>query len=233
MFFISMKKNIFHAILFFAMPVGLLITAAIRMGPMYKGRSACVWLEQMQMVEQSPGMEAMRALGKDAVPVLQKALHSQQAAERVKAAWALGHLGPVARSAVPDLIQALDDKFPNAQIVALQSIEAIDVYGDDLIPKVIEKLGHPHPGVCNSAANLLTRIEQKRKAESLPMVNDEFDYDMAFLHSPASRVRLMGMRKLAKFSKEDKRVAKALTPLLNDSNMVIREEAAMRLRTYP
>src|SRR5262249_27041180 len=57
---------------------------------------------------------ALGRIGKSAIPGLREALRGTSVGERETAACALGHIGPDAKDAVPDLILALSD--PNERV---------------------------------------------------------------------------------------------------------------------
>lgn len=148
----------------------------------------------------------------------------------MKAAWALGELGPIASNAIPSLIDAMDDPASNVEILAIQSLEKIAPEQVDAIPKLLSRLGDSNPGVSNSAADLLNKIEKARKARNLATYSNEYEFDMAFLHSTSQRARLFGLLRLMHFSVPDERVDSTLKALLTDTNSMIREQTAIFLK---
>lgn len=61
------------------------------------------------------------------------------------------------------------------------------------------------------------------------MVNQD-EYDMAFAHSTSQRVRLAGLQRLMRLSPSDDRVVPAFKVLANDTNVTVREQAALFLK---
>lgn len=104
-----MKKKLFYAVIFLCLPLVILTVALIRRGSTYQGKSALVWFENIKMAQQSPNLDALKAMGESAVPTLQRELKNTRIGHRIKAAWVLGQLGTSAHIAVPDLIQSMDD----------------------------------------------------------------------------------------------------------------------------
>jgi HEAT repeat protein len=58
----------------------------------------------------------LAAIGKDSLPVLRDALHDKFLLARQTAAFALGQIGPEARAAIPDLIEASNDPEDSVRI---------------------------------------------------------------------------------------------------------------------
>jgi HEAT repeat protein len=150
--------------------------------------------------------------------------------DRLKGAWVLGQLGPVATNAVPDLIQSLDDPRDVCVIYSIKALEHIAPARVEAIPKLLAKLADPNPGVSNCAADLLDRIERERNAAKLPAYGDQYGYDISFAHSSSQRVRLAGLQRLMSLSPSDDRVVPAFKALANDTNVTVREQAALFLK---
>lgn len=225
--------------LFLSLPLALAVLVVIRRASGYQGKPAIVWFEEMAMPREPEGpgpepagLEALRKIGKRALPTLERALETGPRWERTKAAWTLGRLGPVATNAIPSLVQAVDDTDPIVRYYAIRSLTRLDAAGDDLIPKLVARLGDPERVVCPAAAELLSNIEQQREARHLPPVwANEFDHAMAFVRSPHVRLRLMGIDRLVSLPQRDERVVAALQSLLTDELEVVRRRAAMALNT--
>ncbi len=227
-----MKKIIFYTVVFLCVPAGILVTAIIKREPTFEGKTAYIWLEIMPMGEPSSSLEALKKMGKTAVPALQAELKSQEIGYRCKAAWVLGQLGPVARDVVPDLIPLLEDDDMVVRANAIEALSKIDVLREDLIPRLIVRLSDDDLKVNCSAADLLNKIELERKAKNLPWVTNEFDYSMIFLRSPSLRVRLSGVDRLMKLPPEDERVAAVLKSLLDDKDPAMRQQSAVLLYNW-
>ncbi len=67
----------------------------------------------------------LHPLGTDALPRLTKTLQDRDASSRRWAAWALGEIGPPARSAVPALKHALKDADARVQTAARATLETL------------------------------------------------------------------------------------------------------------
>jgi HEAT repeat protein len=228
-----MKRSILNGLLFLCMPVGILVLAIMHRPPMFEGKEVVIWFNGVEASQSSPGLAAFKRMGRVAVPVLQQELKSEDVSSRVKAAWLLGQLGPVASNAIPDLVQSLDDPVNNLPIFALQSLATIaPVQMEEDVPKLLAKLNDSNEGVINCAADLLAKIEQARKAQNLPTHADEYEYDMTFLRSSAQRVRLIGLQRLMQLSPKDERVVSAFKALLNDSNVMVRGQAEFYLKNH-
>ena len=225
-----MKNIILKAVIFLCVPAGILTTAILKREPMYQGKPAGIWVDELRLNRDS-AMNALHHLGKAAVPALRAGLNSRAPTDKCRAAWALGNLGPVAGEAVPDLIQTLDDGNPGVENEAMEALSRIGLTDETIVPKLLAKLtgGLTDP----FAATLLNAIEQARQREILPPVSgDAFAYDMAFLKSGTPVVRLNGAIKLAVLARKDDRAKAALQTLLEDENQSVRVEAA-HLMTNP
>jgi len=220
-----LKKAIYCSILWLLAPIGILTTAIIRHQPTYQSRTILEWFDGMQMDPKSPNLMALREIGKPAVLLLREDLTSGHIDYRIKAAWALGQLGPPALEAAPSLIQALNDDSPIVKYYAVLSLAALHISTDVLISGLMSKLDENTLGVANSAANLLNQIERERNRDNIPFVADEFEYDMVFLRSSVYYVRVMGLERLIKIKHKDERVMAEFYSLTNDANLSVREMA--------
>jgi HEAT repeat protein len=224
-----MKRSSVSLVAFLSVPLLILALAIVRHQGGYRAVAIDTRFNQIKTGEQSPALVAVQELGGAVVPTLRKRLKSQDISDRIKAAWVLGQLGPVASNAIPDLIMCLDDPVNNLPIFAIQSLEAIAPAQVDAVPKLLSKLSDANEGVSNCAADLLGMIEKERKARNLRMSSDDYEYDMAFVHASALRVRLIGLERLMRLSSSDERALRALKLLSNDSNAVVRERCAILL----
>lgn len=76
-------------------------------------------------MEESPGLDALRKIGKNAVPLLEEELKDARPNNRYKAAWALGQMGDVASIATSSLIRAMQDDNNSVRYYAIQSLMSI------------------------------------------------------------------------------------------------------------
>lgn len=225
-----MKKTLLYCFLFLSMPVAIVVMAMLHRGPTFEGKAIAVWFNTVKIGQPSPSLAAFQKMGGASVPVLQQGLKSEDMNDRLKGAWVLGQLGPVASNAIPDLIQSLDDPKDVCVIYSIKALEHILPARVEAIPKLLAKLGDTNLGVSNCAADLLDRIERERKAANLPAYGDRSEYDMAFAHSTSQRVRLAGLQRLMRLSPSDDRVVPAFKVLANDTNVTVREQAALFLK---
>jgi len=230
-YLVAMTKKILRTIIFFCVPVAILITTMIHRDPKYQGKPAAIWVEEIR-TDQDAALNALQHMGKGALPALREMLNFPAPTERCRAAWVMGRLDPaVANAAVPDLISVLDDGNVVLQSEAMHSLSRIGITNVDLVPKLMAKLTNDTTGAF--AAELLNSIQKKRKSENLPSFQgDGYDYGMACLASPRSCLRLNGAIQLASVAQQDERAKIALQSLLKDKDVAVRAET-MRLMTNP
>src|SRR5206468_12590259 len=77
---------------------------------------------------------------------------------RRNAVWALGKLGPVARSALHDLCRSLKDADPRTASGAAQSLGNMGTDGADAIPALTEAMRGTNIVLCRLAAKALSQI---------------------------------------------------------------------------
>jgi HEAT repeat protein len=91
---------------------------------------------------------------------LRKALKHQDGNVRSGAASVLGEIGPAAKDAVPDLIEALKDR--DMRPIAVGALGRIGPAAKDAVPALIEALKDQHFIVCNAAAKALEQIRLQK-----------------------------------------------------------------------
>lgn len=224
------KKLLFYSIIFLCVPLGIFITVIVRWEPNYGGKNALGWFKNMKIESQSQNLEALKKMGKPAVPMLEMELKSQEIGYRIKAAWALGKLGPVAFGAVPDLIKSLDDQDMIVRFEAINALSELNASGKDLTQKLIARLGDDNVAVNNSAAALLNKMEEQHKSIDVSFTTNEYEYTVAFLNSPSLRVKLIGVNRIMKLPQDDENVRATIKMLLKDTNPAIREQALVLLK---
>ncbi len=225
-----MKNKILLGALFFALPILFLIVILSKRETRYQGKSASVWLEQIQTLGETnvngPQINALRSMGISSVTVVQNALKSPERYQRAKAAWVLGQLGSVASNAVPDLIVAVDDADLSTQNYAIAALAAIGTTSEDAATKLVAKLSSPNPAISFFAADLLEKIEYERQAKNLPPLSgDEYERAMSFVRAVLPPVRVKGVNRLTKLATKDERAAATLKSLANDANGSVRQAA--------
>lgn len=97
--------------------------------PFFAGRSASAWTRDLTQPESNDRTHATEALadgGVDAVPVLTAIIrHSKDSEARWRAIDAIGRIGPNAKDAGPDVVEALADPDPLVSKVAAQTLEKL------------------------------------------------------------------------------------------------------------
>ncbi len=146
------------------MPLAIVVWVLLHRAPAFEGKEVREWFREMQTGQASPALTAFQKMGSAAVPPLQQALRTGVYSEQVKAAWALGQLGPVASNAIPELLHCLDGDLPSIKVFAIQSLETIAPAQVDAVQKLVTMLADTNPGVSNCAADLLNKVERERKA---------------------------------------------------------------------
>ena len=223
-----MKRNVLVVILLLALPLGIFTIAFIRGNSRREAAQAEALFAGLKTTEPSAGLEALKIMGPAAMPKLQEALKSPLSPVRVKAAWVLGRLGPVATNAVPDLIKGFDDDDLAVRMCSMESLKMIGTTRLDLVPKMVARLDRW--AECYDAAELLDKIEQERKAMNLPPAySDAYEYAMAFAHAATPAVRVKALPKLPQ---KDERSIAAFKSLLNDTNGWAREQTAIFLKDH-
>jgi HEAT repeat protein len=104
------------------------------------------------------GAEVLERLGADAVEILRKGLGHANKYVRREAAGALGRLGREARTAVPDLAQALQDPHPKVRLAAALALQTIGPDARSAIPELMEALKATNLFFCRLVAKTLVQI---------------------------------------------------------------------------
>jgi len=218
------KKRILNAI-FFSGPAIILAIAIVHHQQTYHGKSAAVWFEAMRTNE-GEALVGLQNLGAYALPILKDRLRSPATTERCRAALALGKLGPVAKDAVRDLIQALDDGAPGVRCEAMLALSRLKITNQDVAPKLMTKIPDAKEGSC--AATLLNAIIKERREEGLPPIPCEgYEYGSACLTSAVPAMRLNGAIQLAAVSSTNQQAMAALQGLRHDENGWVRQEVSL------
>lgn len=228
-----MKRSSFLVVALFIVPALLFVGVAIRRSTIHQDTRIPPWLEKLKSAQDLENLAISQSLGGGDVPMLRKALKSPRRAERLKAAWVLGKISAPAKSSEADLILAIGDEEIGVQVAAMQALTSIGTANETLIPTLVPKLGVNHAGVGFSAAELIDKIEQKRKAQNLTVgVMDEYGLAMKFVRSPIPSVRVKGAYRLASLSPKNKQAQSSLEFLLNDPDDWVRERAEVFVK-YP
>jgi len=99
---------------------------------------------------------ALRRIGPDAVPKIEKSLVSKEFNIRLRAAYVLGEIGPGAMSSVPALLKLLEGGDERQQVA--NALAKIDPTGRLTLPKFNELLVAADPSIRQFAANALRSL---------------------------------------------------------------------------
>ena len=107
---------------------------------------------------------ATLALGKrgaDSVSALQKKLNHVDEMVRCHAVWALGLIGPAAKSALADLIQALQDQEPEVRSKAAYALGRVGTDSEEALAALIAAFADPDEDVRSTATEGVARFGDK------------------------------------------------------------------------
>jgi HEAT repeat protein len=227
------KTRLLVLAVFFVVPTLIVILMLSKREPRYEGKTAFAWFQEMKPLQQSTNLEALRKMGRHSLAVLVEELNDSHPNNRYKAAWALGQLGPDARDTSPDLIGAMHDANNSVRYYAIQSLNAIGATNEALYPALFSALADGNKSVSANAAEMLNKLEREQSDARLqPQLTNQVEYAKAFLRSPSSQVRLMGVERLGLLIGQGDKVVPLLIALTNDSDKSIRENAKMYLRQF-
>ena len=149
-------------------------------GPLFAGKPASFWLEQLKDANPKFRVEAVKALGmiaqknNDMIPPLVGALKDREDSVARTASLALGHLGP---EAVPGLLEVLKDKMsPNVLRYAADALGQIGPEAKAAVPLLADALKMDNGGVRQSAVIALSRIGPEAKSAMPALVAVLGDY---------------------------------------------------------
>jgi hypothetical protein len=172
----------------------------------------------------------IRQMGLAGVADLSTLLNSPDRKLRLKSAWALGRVGPLATNSIPALSAAISNQDPGVRYLAIQALTSLHVYNEKLVPSLLDSLGDKNPMVCVAAGNLLNTIETNRLSTGLPGISgSQTEYALAFLRSPCVRIQLMGLERLGTVRQSDARLAEAVKTLESSPTPPVRAKAAAML----
>jgi HEAT repeat protein len=102
--------------------------------------------------------EVISQIGPAAVPHLLPLLQHQSRFVRYEAAWALGHLGPLASQAVPELNRLSSDPAANVRFAAVEALGRLGPAASSAVPSLINALYDHEDSVCRAAARTLAGL---------------------------------------------------------------------------
>jgi HEAT repeat protein len=158
-----------------------------------------------------------KAMGKRAVPALEKALKDPNARTRQNAVSALGQIGDDARSASPAVAALMSDKDADVRAEALNSLDYIMNF-DDLMPFVRRGLKDESAAVREQACDKLFRNGKIAGAYVGLMLDALKDRDKTVRRAAASALGEIGA--------VNKQVVPALIAMLKDADEWVRSTAA-------
>jgi HEAT repeat protein len=181
--------------------------------------------------------QALGAIGADVemlVPLLRRMLVEETALElRRGAALGLGNLGPLAKQATPDLVEALaDDRWKPATFQCLNcgyipdhwATTALVNIGPEAIPALAQAMSHANPDVRYHAAEALWLFGEQA-AEAAPQL-------IAALTTPDARVRRRVSMALGSCRSSPETAVPALVTLLDDEDPDVRRAAVFSIGEY-
>ena len=149
-------------------------------------------------------IEAVASLGPRVVPRIAKDLKDQPF--RDKAVEVLARLGPGAKAAVPELIEALKVEEAEFRDQVAFTLAMIGPDASPAVPALIQSLSDENPDVCYTACYALGKIGPAAKAALAAL--------MANLNSDDSFLRLASVWAMLRIQPQDKGVAQRAIPLL-------------------
>jgi HEAT repeat protein len=175
-------------------------------------------------VFESGAMQALRRIGKPAVPALVPLLKDKEPAVRWQAAVILGGIGPDAKEALPDLQAALESERDVFAVVAATALAQVQIGGDPKKPvaKVIELLGNDEPAIRESAAVVLEAFGR----QAAPAVEKL----VALLDDKDEMVRGQALETLRAIGPAARKAVPALAKRLSDMDAEVRAGAVRALR---
>lgn len=120
---------------------------------------------------------------------LKKMLYDNNRDNQILAAESLGHMGPAAEEAVPDLVQILNE---DNIVLRVSALKALGEIGTGAVPSLITILHHQDPVLRNSAVDALGSIGPgaKEAVPELALMLSEREHDTA--RHAASALGLIG-----------------------------------------
>ncbi len=147
------------ALISFTLP---LLTNGISLAQASKKQDATTLVQKLGSGEESVvvtrTLEALRRMGKNAVPALQQALGSSDVIVRRRAAAVLGNIGEDAKEAIPQLINSLKDFDSEVRSLAAEALGDMHAEAKIAIPYLVSAVNDPDSEVRSSAINALETI---------------------------------------------------------------------------
>jgi HEAT repeat protein len=172
----------------------------------------------------------IRQMGGAGVAGLSALLDSPDRKQRLKSAWALWRMGPIATNALPALSAAVNNSDSGVRYFVMQALKSLRACDDKLVPSLLNCLADKNPMVCVAAGDILNNIEGDRASKGLPGINgNQIEYTLTFLKSPSVRIQLMGLERLPAIKQSDARLTEAVKSLQSSSAPPVQIKAASML----
>lgn len=165
--------------------------------------------------------EILGDLGAVGVPALTGALKDADAGVRWAAAESLGRTGPPAKSAVPALAAALEDK--EIRSIVAEALAGIGPDAKPAVPSLIQIIRkEKEPSLRHTAAVALVRIDKSAAGPGAPVLAES-------LRNPDGRFRHDAVMLLVAIGPAGKEATPVLTEMLKDKQLHTRQLAAHAL----
>ncbi len=106
-------------------------------------------------------LPAAREQARDAVPALRETLRMSRRNETIQSTIrTLGHFGPLAEPAVPDLVELLQDRDNIVRFVAAEALGNLGPTARSAVPALTEALRDRSPGVRDAARRALKQVQR-------------------------------------------------------------------------
>lgn len=167
-------------------------------------------------------LETLVGLGKVAVPEVVKGLADKKRGKvRMYSAYALGKMGPPAKSSYPALVRALQDRFPLVRKGAVWSLVQLKVNRPEVVEKMSHLLSDSSPVVRREVAWGLGKLGRTTDKTTIRLVGS--------LGDSSRPVRLAATWSLGQLGDSRPAVIRGLVIHLGDGDIEVRKQAARSL----
>lgn len=216
-----MATSRFRSILL-ALPIGVLCGTPL-LGVVLPAQAADRLAAEVQKLtdpkHSDQALQALQEAGTSAVEPLLDGMQNRKAPlkNRLAAIEALGELGSAAETAVPALMEALNDRTPEIRSQAARTLGSIGEKAKAAVPELVAALKDPNEGVRISAANALSGMG--------PVAQSALPALIEVLSDPSQGVRSNAIAAIANLGTDGKAALSALVDCLNDPDLGVRQGA--------
>ncbi|MGE3804211.1 MAG: HEAT repeat domain-containing protein [Gemmataceae bacterium] len=207
-------------------------TSPTKKEPRYKGKTISYWVQELQSEQDARRLEAKHALrafgprAETAVPALKLMLEDLSPEFRHFALVTLSEIGPLAKKAVPELVEVLkEEKNGELRKLAADTLGKIGPDAAPALPALRDLVGgHEHPkdrAAYMEREHLLVVMTQIGEKAALPLAELLDKEDADFRQTVLLAFEVLGPKA--------KQAVEKLEPLLKDSNPWVRFVAARAL----